>query len=100
MSKTNAEIIIPDNILEEAYVFCKERAFVKADVPRMLCEFAMQKMKIDRRDEGDIVAELFTKPYRELKPLEDMWRAENSPDKFVLPDMIEFFKWIVKKLIK
>lgn len=47
----------------------------------------------------DAIQNIFTKPYEVLKPLEDLWRKENSPDRFVLPDRTEFFKWIVLKII-
>jgi hypothetical protein len=49
--------------------------------------------------ETDQLSQLYNKPRQVLKPLEDLWRKENSPDKFVLPDTTEFYKWIVKKIM-
>lgn len=47
----------------------------------------------------DVIYELFSKPYQVLKPLEDLWRKENHPDQFVLPDTTQFYKWIVDKIL-
>jgi hypothetical protein len=47
----------------------------------------------------DNLSKLYEKPRQVLKPLEDLWRKENSPDKFCLPDTTEFYKWIVKKIM-
>ena len=49
--------------------------------------------------ECDKIQELFTKPLLQLKPLEDLWRKENSPDRFVIPDSTKFYKWIVNKIL-
>jgi hypothetical protein len=45
----------------------------------------------------DKVYELFAKPRKELEPLEELWRKENSSNEFVIPDETEFFRWIVRK---
>jgi hypothetical protein len=47
----------------------------------------------------DKAYEFYAKPRKELKPLEDLWRKENSPDDFVIPDETAFFRWIVKKVL-
>ncbi len=47
------------------------------------------------------IHELYTKPLKILKPLEDLWRKEHPhpESKFVIPDLSEFYKWIVEKII-
>ena len=45
----------------------------------------------------DAIYNLFRKPLEVLRPLEALWREENSPDKFVLPDTTTFLKWIKEK---
>jgi hypothetical protein len=47
----------------------------------------------------DIIHDLFNNPCEELKPLEDLWRKENSPHKFVIPDRTAFYKWIRLKIL-
>lgn len=44
---------------------------------------------------------LFTRPTKELKPLEDLYRKENprTEGKFYLPDTTTFYKWIRIKLL-
>lgn len=53
-----------------------------------------------REQESDKIFNLLTKPNRLLKPLEDLWRLENSPNRFVIPDATKFYRWIVSKIIK
>lgn len=46
----------------------------------------------------DALYRIYSRPYEALKPIEDMWRKENSPERFILPDRTEFFKWIAKRM--
>lgn len=48
----------------------------------------------------DALFNLYNKPLQELKPLQDLWRKENSPDKFVIPDATKFYIWIRNKILK
>ena len=45
------------------------------------------------------ICDILLKPMEQLKPLEDLWRKENSRDKFVLPDTTQFFIWIREKIL-
>ena len=49
----------------------------------------------------DQIQNVFTRPTKELKPLEDLYRKENphSEGKFYLPDTTTFYKWIRTKLL-
>lgn len=49
----------------------------------------------------DQIQTLFTRPTKELKPLEDLYRKENPhpKGKFYLPDTTTFYKWIRVKLL-
>lgn len=47
----------------------------------------------------DLIRDLYTKPTIQLKPLEDLWREENPRDKFTIPDMTAFYKWIRIKIL-
>ena len=49
----------------------------------------------------DQIQNLFTRPTKELKPLEDLYRKENPhPEgKFYLPDTTKFYKWIRIKIL-
>jgi hypothetical protein len=59
----------------------------------------MEAMEEYSDEKTDTVLEMIMKPEKELKPLEDLWRKENSPDRFVIPDRTEFFKWITDKIL-
>lgn len=43
--------------------------------------------------------DILHKPMEQLKPLEDLWRKEKSPDKFIAPDTTQFFVWIREKIL-
>lgn len=59
---------------------------------QLLCEkYAEQQ--------NDVIYDLFNKPLEKLKPLEDLWRKENSPDSYITPDRTQFYKWIVGKIL-
>jgi len=47
------------------------------------------------------IQELFSKPAKQLKPLEDLYRKENPrPDgKFYVPDATKFYEWIRIKIL-
>lgn len=45
------------------------------------------------------ICDILLKPIEQLKPLEDLWRKENSPDKFIAPDTTQFFIWIREKIL-
>lgn len=47
------------------------------------------------------IQNLFTRSFKELKPLEDLYRKENphSEGKFYLPDTTKFYRWIRVKLL-
>lgn len=45
------------------------------------------------------ICDILLKPMEQLKPLEDLWRKENSPDKFIAPDTTQFFIWIREKIL-
>jgi hypothetical protein len=62
-------------------------------------EIALIAVEFNEQEE-DKLSQLYNKPRQVLRPLEDLWRKENSPDKFCLPDTTEFYKWIVAKIIK
>jgi len=47
----------------------------------------------------DVIHDLFNKPCIELEPLEDLWRKENPREKFTIPDMTDFYRWIRKKIL-
>ena len=47
----------------------------------------------------DLIQELFTRPTKELTPLQDLWRKENPREKFTIPDQTAFFKWIREKIL-
>ena len=49
--------------------------------------------------QSDIIHNLFNKPAEKLKPLEDLWRKENSPDRYVTPDRTKFYEWIAAKML-
>lgn len=50
--------------------------------------------------QSTMIYDLFSKPAKELKPLEDLWRKENPRDEFVVPDRTEFYKWIRLKILE
>ncbi len=58
-----------------------------------------QAMDIWSEQNCEVIHALFNNPCIELKPLEDLWRKENSPNKFVIPDRTEFYKWIRLKIV-
>jgi len=62
------------------------------------CQIIKKKIEEYTEAQTDIVHDLFNKPAHVLDPLEDLWRKENSPDRFVIPDRTQFYKWIVKKM--
>jgi len=43
--------------------------------------------------------DMLLKPMEQLEPLEDLWRKEKSPDKFIAPDTTQFFIWIREKIL-
>lgn len=45
------------------------------------------------------ICDILHKPMEQLEPLEDLWRKENSPDKFIAPDTTQFFVWIREKIL-
>ena len=68
----------------------------------MLCEHGEEIALIAEEyveQQTEQLSQLYMKPREVLKRLEDIWRKENSPDKFCIPDVTEFNKWIVKKII-
>ncbi len=48
---------------------------------------------------NEFTYKLFNNPTVELKPLEDLWRKENSPDEYVIPDRTKFYEWIRIKVL-
>ena len=62
-----------------------------------------KKLAMDEYSEKDCdqIQKLFTRPTKELKPLEDLYRKENPhpKDKNYLPDTTTFYKWIRIKLL-
>ena len=68
----------------------------------MLCEYGEEIALIAEEyveQQTEQLSQLYMKPRQVLKPLEDLWRKENSPDKFCIPDATEFYKWIVEKIM-
>ena len=63
------------------------------------CKIIQKKIENYTETQTDVLYEVLTKPQQQLKPLEDLWRKENSPDKFTIPDATEFYKWITKKVL-
>lgn len=47
----------------------------------------------------ELIHDMFNKPCKELKPLEDLWRKENPHPKFRIPDRTQFYKWIRIKIL-
>ncbi len=50
--------------------------------------------------QADAIYNLLRKPLEALKPLQELWREENSPDEFCLPDTVLFLKWLKNKVTK
>ena len=76
----------------------KENTVMRGHENYALAEL-IESANIYAEQTGDQYYHLFTKPLKELKPLEDLWRKENSPDKFRIPDATKFYKWIRVKLL-
>ncbi len=47
----------------------------------------------------DLIHDLFNNPCIELKPLEDLWRAENPSEHYTIPDRTMFYAWIREKVL-
>jgi hypothetical protein len=60
---------------------------------------AIEAMEEYAEVQSDAVYNLFSKPMKELKPLEDLWRKENPRDEYVIPDATQFYKWIRLKIL-
>lgn len=71
----------------------KSRGLVDPDC--IICEqgeeIALIAVEFNEQEE-DKLSQLHNRPRQVLKPLEDLWRKENSLDKFVLPDTTEFLQ--------
>jgi len=77
-----------------------QQEFLSAEHRQPFVEKAIAAMEEYSEQNCDVIHDLFNNPTKELKPLEDLWRKENSPDRFVIPDRTKFYEWIRLKILK
>lgn len=89
--KTKEQILVSNGFDIEAFKFENENS--ANNLLLAMDEYAEQNC--------EQLQNLFSRSFKELKPLEDLYRKENphSDDKFYLPDTATFFRWIRVKLL-
>ena len=92
MIKTKEQILDKNGFDFDAFKF--ENEFSAKNLLSAMDEYAEQQC--------ELIQNLFTKPTKQLKPLEDLWRKENPDPKgrYVCPDTTEFYKWIRIKILE
>lgn len=78
-------------ILKHYYNASKSKDYTKECILKAMEDYAEQQ--------STLIYNLFNKPSKELKPLEDLWRKENLRDSFTIPDTTAFYKWIRVKIL-
>jgi len=88
---------------EEILIFCFGKECYESETADSedseFMDSTKEAMDLWSEQNCDIIHALFNNPCIELKPLEDLWRKENSPNKFVIPDRTMFYKWITNKAL-
>lgn len=95
--------LIKTKTKEEILIYCFGKECYESETADIedsgFIDSTKEAMDLWSEQNCEIIRALFNNPCIELNPLEDLWRKENSPNKFVIPDRTSFYRWITNKVL-